>query len=160
LITLDSLDKSILAAVQEKFPVCPRPFGRLAEKLGVGETLLLERVRRLREHGVIRRFGAVFDSRRLGYLSTLVAVRIPNQADLPAVAQAVNRYPEVTHNYQRADTFNLWFTLIASSAGRIEEIISRVRALDGVAQVQNLPAEAIYKIRASFKPLNEQKGEG
>ena len=157
--TPDSIDNRILAAVQDGFPVCERPFRQIARDLGLDETDLIERIRRLRESGVIRRFGAVLDSRKLGYHSTLVAVRIPNHEDLPAVAGAVSRYPEVTHNYQRDDRFNLWFTLIARNTERIEEIIARVRALEGVAQVQNLPAQAVYKIRAGFKPLEDKKEE-
>lgn len=156
MITLDSLDNSILAAIQDEFPVCQRPFREIAGNLGVGEKVLIERLHRLREHGVIRRFGAVFDSCKLGYFSTLVAVCIPSRDDLPVVARAVNQYPEVTHNYQRDDRFNLWFTLIAFSTERIEKILARVAALDGVAQVQNLPAQEIYKIRASFKPLDRE----
>ncbi len=156
MITLDSFDNSILAAIQDEFPVCQRPFREIAGNLGVDEKVLIERLHRLREHGVIRRFGAVFDSRKLGYFSTLVAVRIPSQDDLPAVARAVNQYPEVTHNYQRDDRFHRWFTLLASSTERIEKILARVAALDGVAQVQNLPAQELYKIRASFKPLDRE----
>ena len=156
MITLDSFDNSILAAIQDEFPVCQQPFREIAGNLGVDEKVLIERLRRLREHGVIRRFGAVFDSRKLGYFSTLVAVCIPNQDDLPSVARTVNQYPEVTHNYQRDDRFNLWFTLIASSTERIEKILARVTALDGVAQVRNLPAQELYKIRASFKPLDRE----
>jgi DNA-binding Lrp family transcriptional regulator len=159
LITLDSLDNSILSSIQDEFPVCQRPFREIARSLCVDENVLIEKLRRLREHDIIRRFGAVFDSRKLGYFSTLVAVRIPNRDDLPAIARSVNQYPEVTHNYQRDDRFNLWFTLIASSPERIEKILARVAALDGVAQVQNLPAQELYKIRASFKPLVGKKRE-
>lgn len=159
MITLDPLDNSILAAIQDEFPVCRRPFRDIAGNLGVDEKVLIEKLHRLREHGVIRRFGAVFDSRKLGYFSTLVAVRIPNRDDLPAVARSVNQYPEVTHNYQRDDRFNLWFTLIASGTERIEKILARVAALDSVAQVQNLPAQELYKIRARFKPLERKKRE-
>ncbi|MBN2288830.1 MAG: AsnC family transcriptional regulator [Candidatus Glassbacteria bacterium] len=155
----DPLDNRILAAVQSDFPVCRRPFRELARKLEVGEDLLLARVRSLREQGVIRRFGAVFDSRRLGYVSTLVALEVPNEEDLPGVAAAVNRYPEATHNYQREDRFNLWFTLIARSRERIGEIISRVASLETVAGVMDLPAEELYKIRASFTPLDDETGE-
>ncbi|MEA2064547.1 MAG: Lrp/AsnC family transcriptional regulator [Gemmatimonadota bacterium] len=158
---LDNLDNRIMARVQSDFPVCERPFRELARQLDVSEAVVLERVRLLRECGVIRRFGAVFDSRKLGYSSTLAAVCIPDEDDLPRVAGAVNRYPEVTHNYQRQGCrFNLWFTVIAESGQRIEEILSQVAALEGVAGVKNLPAEALYKVNASFKPLEGSGGEG
>jgi len=152
---LDEMDSRILGAVQSDFPVCERPFARIAETLGVDEDTVLERIISLKERGVIRRFGAVFDSRKLGYVSTLVGVRIPNPSDIPAVAREINRFAEVTHNYQRADEFNLWFTLIAASRKRIDQILAKVSGLAGVAEVRDLPAEEIYKIKVDFKPTGK-----
>mgnify|MGYP000020466884 CR=1 FL=1 len=149
--SLDSVDKLILEAVQSGFPVCERPFLKIAESIGISEERLIERIKTLKENRIIRRFGAVFDSRKLGYLSTLVAVRIPEAGRIPAVAAEINRFIEVTHNYQRENRFNLWFTIIAESRKRIQEIISRVESIDGVAEVRDLPADEMYKIKVDFR---------
>lgn len=154
----DSLDNRILGAIQSNFPVDERPFRIIAEKIGESEETVIDRVKSLFESKVIRRFGAVFDSRRLGYVSTLVGVRIPDPEHLPAVARHVSRYPEVTHNYERADSYNLWFTLIAENPGRIAVILQQVRGLPGVAEVRDLPQVELYKINASFKPLEPGAG--
>ena len=154
---LDSLDKRILGAIQSDFPVCERPFRQIAQRLGISEETLIQRVAALKEKNVIRRFGAVFDSRKLGYVTTLVAVHIPEEVHLPAVAQEISKYPEVTHNYERENHYNLWFTIIASGKERITEIIDRVASLPGVSEVHNLPAEELYKIRADFKTENMDK---
>ena len=156
---LDGLDGRVLERVQSNFPVCERPFRQMADEIGITEDELLRRVNVLHENGVIRRFGAVFDSRKLGYVSTLVGARIPDPADIPVVAEQVSRYLEVTHNYQRADRFNLWFTLIAASRQRIETIIGRIGALPQVAEIHDLPAERLYKIKVNFK-ARENDGEG
>ena len=74
---LDALDEKILAAIQSDFPLVERPFEALAAKLGVGAEDLVTRFQRLHFKGFIRKLGAVFDARRLGYVSTLVAARIP-----------------------------------------------------------------------------------
>ncbi len=103
-------------------------------------------------------FRAGVRSRRLGFASTLVAARIPDPDDLPRIAAAVNAYHEVTHNYQRSHEFNLWFTLIAESRERIGEILRQVAALPGVAELRELPAEEVYKIRASFEPRDSAVG--
>ncbi len=155
---LDALDARVLDMVQTGFPVCERPFAELAGKLKIDEDELLERVRKLKESGVIRRFGAVFDSRRLGYVSTLVGVKIPDPEHLPAVAAAVNAYPEVTHNYQRLNEYNLWFTLIAAGQERIEEIIAIIGNMPQVEAIRNLPALKLFKIKADFKAVAEQGG--
>ena len=150
--SLDPVDKRILGAVQSGFPVCERPFSKIAGSIGVSEQSLIERIQALKERQIIRRFGAVFDSRRLGYVSTLVAVRIPDAGHVPAVAAEINRFDEVTHNYERENRFNLWFTLIAQSRERIGEIISRVKSLPGVEEVRDLPADEMYKIKVNFRP--------
>ncbi|MEA1996198.1 MAG: AsnC family transcriptional regulator [Gemmatimonadota bacterium] len=154
---LDARDIRILKEIQSDFPVCKRPFERIAEKLGISEKALIQKVRRLCELGIIRRFGAVFESRRLGYESTLIAVRIPDPACLPAIAIKINSLPEVTHNYQRDNRYNLWFTLIAATRARIGEILEQVARIPGVAEVRNLPSEEVYKIRAVFGPLSDGK---
>lgn len=156
----DGLDGRILDRVQSGFPVCERPFAELADEIGIEEDELIARIKTLREQGVIRRFGAVFDSRKLGYVSTLVGVKIPNQDDIPAVAAEVNTYLEVTHNYQRVDEYNLWFTLIAASQERIEQIIQRIGSLPQVAEIRNLPALRLYKIKADFRATGTESGGG
>ena len=150
--SLDPVDKRILGAIQSGFPVCERPFLKIAESIGTSEDTLIERIKTLKENRIIRRFGAVFESRKLGYVSTLVAVRIPDAGRIPAVAAEINRFNEVTHNYQRENRFNLWFTLIAESRKRVEEIISRVESLSGVEEVHDLPADEMYKIKVDFRP--------
>ncbi len=150
---LSQRDNLLLGAVQSGFPAAERPFAAIGERLGLSEREVLDTVKSLVERRVIRRFGAVFDSRRLGYVSTLVAARIPDPERLPAVAEAVGRYLEVTHNYERADSFNLWFTLIAESPARMETILAQVAALPGVAEVRSLPQLDLYKVRAEFRPL-------
>ncbi len=147
---LDELDKRILSVIQTDFPVAARPFDVLAERLSVPAEQALERTARLVATGVIRRLGAVFDSRRLGYASTLVAARIPPER-LAEVAEIVNRLPGVTHNYRREHAYNLWFTLTAPSAGRVDAIIAELRQQTGIADFHSLPAETVYKIRVDFQ---------
>ncbi|MCE5271273.1 Lrp/AsnC family transcriptional regulator [bacterium] len=150
---LSQRDNLVLGAVQSGFPAVERPFAEIGRSLGLSEQEVLDTLRSLVERRVIRRFGAVFDSHRLGYVSTLVAVRIPEPERLPEVAAAVGRYLEVTHNYERTDRFNLWFTLIAESPARMETILAQVAALPGVAEVRSLPQLDLYKVRAEFRPL-------
>ena len=113
------------------------------------EQEILRRVNRLRSDGVIRRLGAVFDSRSLGYASTLVAGRVPPER-LDEVAATVSQLPGVTHNYRREHARNLWFTLTARSEREISEILDDLRRRTGIASFDSLPALAVYKIRVNF----------
>ena len=145
---MDSENKRILALLQTEFPVVARPFDALAERLSTEPEDLLACVRRLAEGGVIRRIGPVFDSRRLGYTSTLAAARVPAER-LAEVAECVSRLPGVTHNYERRGDYNLWFTLTARSEKEIARTLNTLGEETGIV-FHSLPALAMYKIRAVF----------
>lgn len=146
---MEQVDRKILNIVQANFPIVERPFQMLAEQVGTSEEEALKRTSDLIDSGVIRQIGPVFDSQKLGYKSTLVAMAVPS-AQLDEVAQIVNRYSEVTHNYGREDHYNLWFTLIVSSQNRIEEILCEIREKTGVDRILNLPAQRLFKVKVEF----------
>ncbi len=145
---MDAVDKSILTLISDSIPIEEQPFKDLAERVGISEDELLERIGALKEKGLIRRIGAVINPRRLGWHSTLCGVHIAEDK-IPDYAALVNSYPEVTHNYLRTGEPNCWFTLITPDAGRSKEIISEIEAGLGV-NVIDLPARRIFKIKVSF----------
>jgi len=148
---MDDLDRRILDALQYDFPLCERPFDVLAERLGLDAGLLWRRVESLLEQGVIRRLGASLDSRKLGFCSTLAAVRVaPNLVD--RAAETIARYPEVTHSYLRDHEFNIWFTIIAAHTERIEMILREIRTELSLetSDVLNLPMKRLFKLDARF----------
>jgi DNA-binding Lrp family transcriptional regulator len=146
---MDDLDKKILGLVQEDFPLVPQPYAVIGEKVGCSEEEAFRRVRAMKRTGLIRRIGANFDSRKLGYVSTLVAMRVP-QKDVEHVAVLVSSYPEVTHNYQREDSVNLWFTLIAESKNRLEQILQEIEQRFPGVEILNLPAKKVFKLKVRF----------
>ena len=146
---LSQPDRKILSIIQADFPVNERPFDVLARQLGTDADEIIRRISRMRESGVIRRLGAVFDSRSLGYASTLIAARIPPDR-VARVAKAVSTLPGVTHNYSREHDYNLWFTLTCPSARRLEETLTDLRGRTGIEDFHSLPALKVYKIRVHF----------
>ena len=147
---LTSFDKELLNLLQGHLPVCSRPFARLAEELGTEEAVVLQRVQELKREGYLRRIGTFFDSNKLGYHGTLVALRVEPEK-LPEVADAINSYPGATHNYEREGKYNLWFTLLTPNERQESSIISEVRTLPGVEDVLNLKPHKKYKINVQFK---------
>lgn len=130
--------------------MCSRPFSVMAERLGVTEQAVIARLEVLKQAGYLRRIGTFFDSNRLGYQGTLVALTVEPEK-LPAVAEAINRYPGATHNYEREGAYNLWFTLLTPDAALERQILAEVKALDGVKALLNLKANKKYKINVQFK---------
>ena len=108
--TLDDLDREVLNAVQWDFPLDPTPYAVLAERLGVDESVVRDRVQKVKDSGVLRQLSAIFDTRALGYTSALVAAQI--DADhIDEAAAIVSEHPGVSHNYKRNHAYNLWYTV-------------------------------------------------
>jgi DNA-binding Lrp family transcriptional regulator len=147
-IELDDLDKAILNEIQSHFPIVSRPYAEVGGRVRAPEAEVVRRVQAMMDNGVIRRLGANFTSRKLGYTSTLCAAHVPEEL-LERFVEVVNRYPGVTHNYLRRHHFNVWFTLIAESTERLEQILAEISAASGV-EVLSLPAQEIFKIKVDF----------
>lgn len=146
---LDDLDRAILNEIQSHFPIESRPYAEVGRRVGASEAEVVARVLSMAEAGVIRRIGANFTSRKLGYTSTLVAVRVaPDKLD--HFVAVVNRYPGVTHNYLRRHRFNVWFTLIAESEERLSQILKEISQASEVAEILSLPAQEVFKIKVDF----------
>jgi DNA-binding Lrp family transcriptional regulator len=145
---VDAYDKQILDLIQSHFPLEPRPYAVVGEQVGLTEAEVLARVRRLKGEGVIRRMGANFGSRQLGWKSTLCGAEVP-QDKLDAFIAEVNRHPGITHNYLRDHKFNVWFALIAPDEAAVEAVLADITAKTGVP-VMNLPASKLFKIKVDF----------
>jgi len=146
---IDDTNRSILNRIQSDFPLTPRPYLTIAEDLGLLEDDVLNRLKRLKKEGFIRRIGGNFVPEKLGFVSTLCAARVPEDK-VDSFAAIVNRYPGVTHNYQRNNEFNIWFTFIAPSMDEIHENLDRIRLETGINNIINLPATKVFKIKAQF----------
>lgn len=155
--------ETVLGTIQSGFPIAPDPYGALAEQLGFERDEVEKALLDLREEGLVRRIGASFDSKRLGYSSTLCALAVlPERAD--EVAAIINAYPGVTHNYLRENRYNIWFTLITRSAEDRARILGKIVEKSGCDDLLDMPATKMYKIRVDFgkghgKKATEAKAE-
>lgn len=146
---IDDMDRAILNLIQSDFPITPRPYLAIAQRLGFSENDVIKRLGRLKKKGIIRRIGGNFVPEKLGFVSTLCAARVPEDK-IQSFAVAVNRYPGVTHNYQRDNKYNVWFTFIAPSMKEIEENLENISRHTGIREIINLPATKVFKIKAHF----------
>ena len=149
---LDEVDAALVDGYQSGFPVEERPFRSVGADLGVDEAEALSRVRDLRELGVFRRFGAVLNPPVIG-ASTLAAVRAPDER-FDAVAETVNAYPQVNHNYRRDHEWNTWFVVTAGSLERRDEILAEIERETG-CEVLNLPMLTDFYIDLEFPVVND-----
>jgi len=146
---MDDIDRKILNEIQSGFPVSPRPYLDLGGRLGITEDETINRVKRLKKEGLIRRIGGSLNSRQLGFKSTLCAARVPEDR-IDDFVEKVNSYRGVTHNYLRKGGYNIWFTFIAPSASDIENALKEISEKTGVYDILNMPAERMFKIKVDF----------
>ena len=131
--------------VQQDFPCVESPYALFGERLGLSEEETISRIRRLKEGHIIRQISAIFDTRRLGYQSSLVAVRLPKEG-LEAGAAAINEHPGVSHNYGRNHDFNLWYTIALPPGVSLEKTVERLHELSGARATRLLPTLKLFKI--------------
>jgi siroheme decarboxylase len=142
---LTELDRELLNAVQWDFPLDPRPYAVLADRLGTTEPELRERVAHVKRAGVLRQLSAIFDTRALGYSSSLVAAKIdPDRID--DAAAVMSAHPGVSHNYKRNHAFNLWYTIAVPPGDSLEEHVDVLHRDSGALVTRVLPTLKLYKI--------------
>jgi len=173
MVDLNELEAEALVALQRGIPLTERPFAALGASLGLSEEALLSLAHRLLEAGDARRFGAVFDARRLGYRSALCAMTVPRER-MAEVAGKVAAVRGVTHAYERGwpaelpSTLpggpagrswpNLWFTLAAPSADFLLELEALRTACQPYA-IRELPATRRFKIDVVFDLRTRDRDE-
>lgn len=147
---MDEVDRVIINEIQSDFPIAPRPYHELGRRLKLSEAEVLDRVKRLKEEGIIRRIGGNFSSKRLDFTSTLCAAKVPEEK-MDRFVHVVNSYPGVTHNYLRDHDYNVWFTFIAQSMLHIEKALKEISEATGINEIINLPAVRQFKIKVDFE---------
>ena len=149
MMKLTKLDKEILNLLQGNLQLEPRPFQLIGKQLGLSEEQVISRLQQLKAGGHIRKIGAFFNSDKLGYQGTLVALRVKPEL-MEETAIFINQFPGITHNYQREGRYNLWFTLITPNERLRQDILTQIRQLPGVEDAMDLSARRKYKINVQF----------
>jgi len=119
-------DRRILNRLQEDIPFEGRPWRSIAGELRMKEGNLLKKITFFKKTGIIRRISAIFSPRKINFVSTLVGVKAA-PGNIGRIAEKINSYPEVTHNYRRDGEYNIWFTLVAENKARILHIMRRLK---------------------------------
>ncbi|WP_122088023.1 siroheme decarboxylase subunit beta [Halalkalicoccus subterraneus] len=151
---LDGVDAALIDGFQSGFPVESRPFRRVGEAIGVGEDEALARVEALVERGLVRRFGAVLNPPVIGS-STLAAVRAP-EGRFEEIADVINAYRQVNHNYRRDHEWNMWFVVTAGSRETRDAILAEIEERTGCT-VLNLPMLTDFYINLEFPVVNADR---
>ncbi|MBI4507563.1 MAG: Lrp/AsnC family transcriptional regulator [Chloroflexi bacterium] len=152
---LDQVDRRLLNGIQADFPLASRPFAALGERFGCDEQEVIKRLGALKRRRIIRQISAIFDTRSMGYRSSLVAMRVePGRVE--RAARVINTHPGVTHNYERNHEFNLWFTVAVPPTMDLQRHVDRLHALAGALSTRILQTIRLFKIAVQLDMTGEE----
>lgn len=147
---LSAIDRKILNCIQENIPLESQPFKILSKRLGIKEDELLERIKRLKDEGIIRSFAAHLDHRKLGFISSLIALKVP-LSKINSIAKKVTDYPEVTHCYLRQGEYNLWVVFLCLKEEKLKQFLNKLAKLIGKENILTLPTKRQFKLKTRLK---------
>lgn len=152
------MQKEILLRIQKNFPLVAKPFEAIAKELGIEENDVIDIIQDQKDKKVIRQTSAIFDTKSLGYASSLVAFKI-DEHKIDEAVKIINAHPGVSHNYERNHAFNIWFTLAISplSALGLEETIKILASLTQADDYIILPTLKLFKISVKLDTTGKEE---
>jgi DNA-binding Lrp family transcriptional regulator len=150
----NSIDDKLLGLLQTGFPLKAEPYSDLGSKLGVTSEEVIRRIAVLKANGIVRLISPVLDARKLGYQSTLIAMKVGKEKTGLA-EKTLSGHPDVSHAYQRDHAFNIWFTLSVLPSGNIETELRKLSSCIGAEAAFSLPAVRVFKLRTNFGPYED-----
>lgn len=146
---MDEIDKLIINALQDGFPICGAPYRQVAAQLGLDEQDLITRLKALLDNGTLTRFGPLYNAEQMGGALTLAAVKAPTER-FDQIAEIINSFPEVAHNYARSHELNMWFVIATQTPGQIRKTIDAIERLTGLT-VYNMPKNKEYFVNLKLE---------
>lgn len=151
----------ILLKIQKSFPLVAKPFEVLANELNITEDEVIKILQEAKTNNIIRQTSAIFDTKKLGYQSSLVAFEIDDDKIDDAV-KILNSHPGISHNYERNHSFNIWFTM-AVAPDSILGLEKTIKILSQQTKANDyiiLPTLKLFKIAVKLDTTNkEEKNE-
>ncbi|MEK6659191.1 MAG: Lrp/AsnC family transcriptional regulator [Campylobacterota bacterium] len=148
----------ILSRIQKKFPLVERPFKEIADELNMSEDEVLSILQEQKKSNIIRQTSPIFDTKRLGYVSSLVAFKIPSEMISDAV-KIINSHPGISHNYERNHDFNIWFTVAVSPNSKLglEKTVEILAEVTGAEDYIILPTLKLFKINVKLNTTGKDE---
>lgn len=145
-LEFDATDQAILDLLQEN---CKQPLAAIGEKVGLSAPAVLDRIHKLEEAGVIRSYIAVLDARRLGMdVTAFIGVSTDRPVAVRGIETAVAAMDEVLECHHVTGTHTLMLKVKTRDTEALEELIDRVRSLDGVARTETMVVLSTHIERA------------
>ncbi|MDO8872100.1 MAG: Lrp/AsnC family transcriptional regulator [Methanoregula sp.] len=105
---MDPTDVCLLRELEHGLPLVPAPFEEIGKRLDLNSDEVVERIRLLKEAGIIRKFRARIDQRKLGISANALVAWKPSRGDDGDMGKLLAAFPSVTHCYERRPIPGRW----------------------------------------------------
>ena len=151
-------ESRLLGMLQSGFPLSREPYQDMGIKIGMAGEDVIRGIIDLKKKGIVRQVSPVLDARRLGFQSTLVAMKVEDSR-IKSAEKYLSAHAGISHGYEREHEFNIWVTL-SMPPGRdlqaeVQDISDRCRAEAVIA----LPATRVFKLRTDFSRADDTSEE-
>ncbi len=157
-MNLASIDRKLVDLLQAECPLTRHPYAVTGLGLGIGEEEVITQIKQLKADGIIRQIGAVWAAGRLGYQTTLVAMRVAEN-HMDKASQLLIKHPRISHAYERDHYYNLWFTLATLATSDIEAELPELAEPIKAEAFFSLPAVKTFKLRTHFALGGDSQAE-
>jgi DNA-binding Lrp family transcriptional regulator len=127
---ISSLDRKIIRLLASDIPLVDRPFKRMGEKIGISEEEILQRIRYYKNKGIMRKYTAILNHRKAGFLYNAMVVWDIPKDKLEKAGKIVASFSQVSHCYlrERLDKwrYNLYAMIHARSRKSCLEIAKKI----------------------------------
>jgi len=146
----------LLSIIQKRFPLVPKPFSAIAEELETTEEMVLKLISEEKKNKIIRQISPIFDTKRLGYSSSLISFKIRRE-DIDRAVEIINAHPGISHNYEREHTFNIWFTLAVAPDSKLglKKTVELLAKETNAVEYIILPTLKLFKISVKLNTTGE-----
>lgn len=142
---IDNKDKKLIMMLQKGIPITIKPYKDISDTLGIGEDELILRLKKLKNIGLVKRIDFRVNLKKIGFVGTLVACRIPH-TEIPRAKDIILNCKNVTHNYLRKHKLNMWFTLTAPSSAALSELLTKLKEKLKINKILSLKTKKIFKV--------------
>jgi DNA-binding Lrp family transcriptional regulator len=147
MITLEKIDKDILRLAQGNLPVSEEPFAVWADELGISQDELLDRLKRLKETGIIRDFKAILRHQKAGISANALVTWAVEEARAAEAGKELAGFDAITHCYERPDfgRYNIFTMIHAKTKKDLLDMITEISEKTGLLDYE------IYWSKREFK---------
>jgi len=148
-MNLHEHDKIIINRLQGGFPICENPWNELEKTLNIPADEIISRIERMKQDGILSRFGPMYHAEKMGGGLTLAAVKV-DESRYDEVTEIINSFSEVAHNYKREHELNMWFVIATEEPEQIQLTINDIEDRTGL-RVYNMPKQQEFYLNLKFE---------